>query len=244
MNILVVNGSPRGAQGNTEVLVKAFLEGAHNAGAESETIYLKDKKINHCTGCFSCWFNTPGVCIHKDDMPELMMKVPKADIVVYAVPLYIYTVTGMMKDFMDRLLPLAQPFVDIVDGLSTHPPRFKEAGERSVVLISNSGFPEPKHFSALKETFRCWVRGGNRRLSGMICCAGGCVLQIPELQNGLKWYIDLVRQAGREVVENRQIADDTQSALDQPLMKNPQLFADMANAEFSRMGIERIDWGS
>ncbi len=76
----------------------------------------------------------------------------------------------------------------------------------------------------------------------MICCAGGCILQIPGMQDGVKWYIDLVRQAGCEVVEKRRIADDTQSALDQPLMKNPQLFADMANAQFSSMGIERIDW--
>ncbi|MCE5314075.1 MAG: GNAT family N-acetyltransferase [Armatimonadota bacterium] len=240
MNILVVNGSPRGAQGNTEVLVKAFLQGAHDAGAEFETIYLKDKKINHCIGCFDCWFKTPGICVFKDDMPELMAKVPKADMVVCAVPLYIYTVTGLMKDFMDRLLPLAQPFIDLRDGMSTHPSRDNNAALKSFVLISNCGFPEPEHFLGLKETIRCWFRGDDHTIAGMICCAGGSVLQVPELQDGIKWYIDAARQAGREVVENGRIADDTQSTLDQPLIKDQKLFADMANAQFSSMGIERI----
>ncbi|MCE5324402.1 flavodoxin family protein [bacterium] len=240
MNILVINGSPHGAQGNTEVLVKTFLEGAREAGAEYETIYLKDKNIHSCIGCFNYWFKTPGVCIQQDDMPELMLKVPNADIVVYAVPLYVYTVSGIMKNFIDRLVPLSQPFVDIVDGLSIHPPRFEQAANRSVVLISNSGFPEPNHFSGLKETFRCWVRGGNRKMAGSICCAGGVLLQVPELKEKIQWYIDATRLAGREVVENGQISSETQSVLDQPLVKDQKFFADRANAYFESIGIKRI----
>lgn len=41
MKILAFNGSPRGKQGNTEVLIRLFLEGCRQAGAETETIYLK-----------------------------------------------------------------------------------------------------------------------------------------------------------------------------------------------------------
>lgn len=239
MNILVVNGSPRGAAGNTEVLVQAFLVGATSAGAQAEVVYLKDKKINHCIGCFNCWTRTPGVCIHKDDMPELLEKVKIADTIVYACPLYIYTVPGLMKDFMDRILPMAQPFINVEDGLSSHPRRY--AGPKSIVLISNSGFPEQAHFSGLKETVRCWVRGGDRTIAGMICCAGGALLRTPDLEDGLTWYTDAVREAGRQVVVDGQISDDIQATLDKPLMADQKLFAEMANAYWRSIGIKPIE---
>ncbi len=106
MRVVAINGSPRGRDGNTERILEPFLEGTRDAGAEVETIYLKDKKINHCLGCFSCWVKTPGVCVHHDDMPEILEKVIAADMLVYATPLYCYSVTGMMKDFLDRNIPL------------------------------------------------------------------------------------------------------------------------------------------
>ena len=59
---------------------------------QSFSIYLKDKDIKHCSGCFTCWTKTPGKCIHKDDMEELLHKISQADVIVYATPLYYYTV--------------------------------------------------------------------------------------------------------------------------------------------------------
>ena len=106
MKVLAINGSPRGENGNTEELLKPFLKGCEESDAEVEIVYLKDKDIKHCNGCFTCWTKTPGKCIHKDDMEELLNKISQADIMVYATPLYYFTVTGMMKDFMDRMLPL------------------------------------------------------------------------------------------------------------------------------------------
>lgn len=241
MKILVVNGSPRGASGNTEVLVEAFLEGAHEAGAQTETVYLKDKKIEHCVGCFACWTKTPGVCIHKDDMPEILQKVIEADVLVCATPLYVYTVTGIMKDFMDRIIPSAQPFIEVKDGLCSHPPRYE--GKKSIVLISNCGFPEQAHFSGLKATFKQWFRSDTKSLAGMICCAGGGMLRSPGLIEGFTWYIDAVKQAGREVVQNRKLSDETQSTLDRPLMEDQELFASMLNAMWRNMGLTPIGEG-
>lgn len=243
MKVLVVNGSPRGPQGNTAVLTDAFVSGAVEAGASVETVYLRDKKINHCIGCFTCWTKTPGVCVHKDDMPEIFAKGWDADVIVYASPLYIYTVTGMMKDFMDRMLPIAQPFIDVENGVSTHPARHGDMSEKMAVLISNCGFPEPDHFSGLKETFRCWFRGNKRSLAGMICCAGGPMLT-SGLDEGVAWYLDAVRQAGREVVTSRHISDQTQAALDRPLMEDQEAYAEMANAHWQSLGLTRIGEGS
>ncbi|HEX2951781.1 MAG TPA: flavodoxin family protein, partial [Armatimonadota bacterium] len=223
MKILVVNGSPRGAHGNTEILVQDFLAGAHEAGAESEVIYLKNKKIEYCTGCLSCWLKTPGVCIHHDDMPAILEQIKTADVIVHASPLYFFTMPALMKAFTDRLIPTAQPFIEIKNGISTHPSRYA-TGPKSAVVISNSGFPEIAHFSGLKETYRRWYRGTSCTID-MICCAGGALLGVRELKDAFTWYRDAVRQAGREIAQDGRIGEATQAILDRPLVDDHVTYA-------------------
>jgi len=229
MKILAINGSPRGKKSNTDRILQPFLEGAREAGAETETVYLKGKTINPCIGCFTCWTKTPGVCIHKDDMPKLLEKLRQADVVVYATPLYVFTVTAQMKAFMDRHIPLLQPFILERDGQYIHPPRY-ESRHGKVVLVSNCGFPERHHFSGLVETFRCFTSNPDSELVGTILCAGGELLKQPALQEGLQWYIEAARQAGREVVEQGRVAPETLETLDRPLVENPAVYSRMANA--------------
>ena len=229
MKILAINGSPRGRRSNTDRILQPFLEGAREAGAETETVYLKDLKINHCLGCFTCWTKTPGVCVHKDDMAALLPKVRQADAMVYATPLYVFTVSGLMKDFMDRLLPLADPHIVQRGAHYTHPPRYVNGpGARRVVLISNCGFPERHHFSGLVETFRRYTDDPDTELAGTLLCAGGELLAHPTLTEALRWYTDAARRAGWEFVTYGHILPETQAVLDTPLAE-PEVYAQMAN---------------
>ena len=134
MKIVAFNGSPRGKQSNTDRILQPFLDGARKAGAQTETIYLRELEINPCLGCYTCWTKTPGVCVHKDDMPPLLVKMRQADIVVYATPLYIFTVTGIMKDFMDRHIPNVQPHIVQRGEHYLHPPRYPDPKDRRLVL--------------------------------------------------------------------------------------------------------------
>ena len=240
MKVLAINGSPRGPRGNTDRILRPFLEGAREAGAQTETIYLKDKHIEHCTGCFTCWTKTPGVCIHKDDMPEILEKVREADMVVFATPLYVFTVSGLMKDFMDRLIPLVQPFILERGGHFIHPPRHPEAWPKKMVLISNCGFPQRHHFSALEETFRRFADTPDIELAGVILCAGGELLRVKALEGRFDWYLNAARKAGREVIEQGRISPETQAVLDRPLVENPAVYARMANMYWQSLGVEPI----
>ena len=240
MKILAINGSPRGAKGNTERILQPFLTGAREAGAETEIVYLKGKKIEHCLGCFTCWTKTPGVCVHKDDMPELLVKMRTAEVIVFATPLYVYTVSGLMKDFMDRMIPNIQPFIVQRGHHFIHPPRYPETGVQKVVLISNAGFPERHHFSALEETFRRLTDSPDEELVGMICCAGGELLNQEALQDGLTWYLAAAQKAGRELIEQGNISPETQAVLDRPLVDDPAVYASTANAYWESVGVEPL----
>jgi multimeric flavodoxin WrbA len=243
MKILVVQGSPKGAHGNTEVLVKAFLGGAKVAGAkDAEIVYLKDKHIKHCSGCFTCWTRTPGICIHHDDMPELLLKIRDADILVLATPLYFYTVSGLMKDFMDRTLPLEQPFMEKSGDVYHHPPRYTSA-LKHLVVISNCGFPEQSRFSGLKETFRAIVRDNDSGLKGMICCAGGPLLTGTDAHGASQWYLDAVKQSGIEVVRDGEISPETTAILERPLADSLS-YVQHINEHWQSLGVERVSAGN
>lgn len=240
MKIVAFNGSPRGEAGNTDRILQPFLTGAWEAGAVTETVYLKDKKVNHCLGCptMTCWVETPGVCVQKDDMAELLRKFRQADIIVYATPLHYFTVSGLMKDFMDRQLPLLEPYSVKRGNMYTHGPRHKEAWPKKVVLISNCAFPERHHFTALVETFqRVGDCVSEFELAAVILCAAGETFRFPigaEITEKLQQYVDAARNAGREIVDEGRIRPETQALLDSNLI-DPEIYAQEVHQFFNNV---------
>lgn len=237
MNVLAINGSPRGANGNTDILVQAFLQGIEKAGGKTETIYLNTKTIAYCTGCYACWTQTPGVCIHEDDMVELLPKMRSADMVVIATPLYGNMVTGQMKTFLDRTLPLSNPAIVEIGDEYVHPARYND-GVFRVFLISNAGFPETHHFEGLKKTFEVSTSGPRSELTGTICCAAGPMLSVPGMEEANRWYIEAVIQAGQQIVEQGSISSETQALLDRSLADKPGDYADIINAYWDRVSVK------
>ncbi len=219
MRIVAFNGSPHGERGTTNAMVTEFLAGAEEAGAEVENILLATKGIEHCRGCFACWIATPGSCIIKDDMADLLGKFNAADVVVFATPLYTDIVTGLMKTFMDRLIPLLDPHViQDAEGESRHPLRYGKAPR--TVVISNCGFPEQSHFQVLSLLFSRFAQNLHSEVIAEIYRGGGPLLvnEAPELQPLITSYFTVLGKAGREVVENLRLSEETKAALEQPLI--------------------------
>lgn len=107
MKLLAVCGSPR--KGNTEWMVERVLEGARDAGAETELVLLRKLKIELCRGCLTCETGQDGgrgSCVIKDDMAPLLAKVLEADAIVFGTPVYFYLLSALLKNFMDRTLPI------------------------------------------------------------------------------------------------------------------------------------------
>ena len=101
--VLIISSSPRKG-GNSETLAASFAKGAKEAGNEVETIYLREKQYGFCRGCFACL--KLGHCVIKDDAAEIVAKMHDADVLVFASPVYYYSVSGQLKTMLDRANPL------------------------------------------------------------------------------------------------------------------------------------------
>jgi multimeric flavodoxin WrbA len=232
MKILAAQGSPRPKASNTEILLQEFLGGARSAGAETETVYLQEKNIHPCVGCFTCWVKTPGVCIFKDDMPELLEKVRGCDILVYAFPLYNYNMTAIMKAFQERLLPLVHPHFVKTGEVYRHPPRY--AMNRKMVLISNCGFPEISHFDGIRHVFRHMEKSSGAPLIGELLMPAGQLLRVDPLKEKVQGVLQAAHRAGVEVVREGRVAGETEAQIQKPILSADQL-AGMANQTWDRL---------
>lgn len=98
--VLILSSSPRRG-GNSDRLCDRFMEGALEASNQVEKLFLRDFKIDYCTGCNTC-FNGVKPCPQRDDAAEILTRMVEADVIVMASPVYFYTVCAQMKTLIDR----------------------------------------------------------------------------------------------------------------------------------------------
>ncbi|MGE5580730.1 MAG: flavodoxin family protein [Bacillota bacterium] len=101
MKITTVLGSPRRA-GNTATVLGLFQR-MISAPHKVERIKIADYTVKGCLGCGACqWdLDSPG-CIQNDDCGDLLRRLMKTDVIVYATPLYVWGFAAQMKAFLDR----------------------------------------------------------------------------------------------------------------------------------------------
>lgn len=107
MKITVLNGSPR--KENTAAMVDAFVEGAQAAGHEVEVVHVGKMKIAGCLGCEYCHTKGEGQCVQKDDWEKVMPAYADADMVVFASPIYYFTMTAQLQAAIQRIYCVGKP---------------------------------------------------------------------------------------------------------------------------------------
>jgi putative NADPH-quinone reductase len=138
--IIAIVGTYRKGQ-TIDTAVDELLNAAQSNDAETEKIYLLDKHIEFCTNCRKCTQNKitgpRDICIHNDDMTQILDKIDAADCIVLASPINWFNVTALTKRFIERLLPYGYwPW-----GSSIPKNRVKTLTKKAV-LITSSGCPE------------------------------------------------------------------------------------------------------
>lgn len=214
MKVFCVNSSPRvGGESQTERMLNPLVEGMQEAGADVEVVNLYEKKIKNCIGCLTCWTKTPGTCIHKDDMTkELFTKWLKSDFVVYATPLYHYTVNAEMKAFIERTLPVLEPFFEQRENRTVHP--FRNTPPDAVVL-SVAGFLEQSVFDQLSSYVNLLFGQLGRLLAEIYRPS---VEFLHRYKDKKEEIYAAMNQAGRELVNSRQVRTETLNLIQQPIV--------------------------
>jgi len=114
MKIMAVNGGPR-KKWNTATLLNKVIEGAASAGAETELVYLYDLDFKGCRACYSCKLlggKSYGKCAAKDELTPVLEQIHEIDGLVVGSPIYFWSLTGVARSFLERLL---YPYVNAAD---------------------------------------------------------------------------------------------------------------------------------
>lgn len=234
MNILAINGSPKGKRSNTWRLTSAFIEGI-TAQEESgrkqapviEALSVSALDIKPCLGCFSCWSKTPGMCCIHDDMQAVIEKILWADVVIWSFPLYYFGLPGQLKNLIDRQLPMSLPFMSAETESGGHPSRYDMSGKRTVV-VSTCGFYTAKgNYDCVTSLFdRLCGKDGY----AAIFCGQGELFRVKELADRTNEYLSWVRKAGEEFASS-EISGETRDKLDRNLFPR-DVFEAMADASW------------
>lgn len=103
--VLIIQGGGR-PNGNTSQLVGAFVKGTEEAGHQVETISLMKNEVKGCLGCNACRYGKP--CIQRDSFNDMIPKIREADLLVFASPLYFWTISSRIKAFIERFYCIAE----------------------------------------------------------------------------------------------------------------------------------------
>lgn len=128
-NILVIQGGGR-PKGNTAQLISSFAKGAREAGHQVDVFSLLRYEVKGCLGCNVCRYGKP--CVQKDDFHALALKIRRADMVVFASPLYFWTISSKLKAVIERLYSIAEE--------DPNPPlgRYEKYPEKDCALLMTS----------------------------------------------------------------------------------------------------------
>ena len=108
MKILVLNGSPH-LGGATSDMGGAFTRGAQGEGHEVVSVNVAHKNIRGCLACEYCREKEKGVCCQKDDMQEIYPEILSSDMVVFASPIYYFTLSAQLQAAIHRTYSIDIP---------------------------------------------------------------------------------------------------------------------------------------
>lgn len=232
MNILLINGSPKGRRSNTYRLSKAFIKGiSQTADSVCEELTVSEMDINPCSGCFACWKSSEGKCVIEDGMKSVLNKILWADIVIWSFGLYYFNVPGKLKTLIDRQLPLALPFMLSESETGSHPARYDMSGKRHVVISTCGFFTAEGNYDSVNAMFDRILGKNNYET---VYCGQGELFRVPELHDRTDEYLRYIEQAGKEFIQGG-VEAETKKRI-QELLYPRKVFENMADASW---GIEK-----
>ncbi len=224
MKILVLNGSPKKEKSDTMHITNAFIDGMNErAKNDVKVICAVDKNIKHCNGCFTCMHNG-GICVHTDDMKEILDEIIKSDLLILSFPLYCYGMPAPLKAIVDRILPLTSMQME-----KTADERYVHSAQADVsrlkfMMICGCGFPNSKqNFEPAVLQFKLMFSGGK-----IITVPESPMFNAPEAISVTQPRLALIKRAGIEYAESFDISESLLSEICSPMIPE-EVYADIVN---------------
>ena len=217
--VLVINGSPFMAKGNTAKVLTPFIEGMKQAGASVELVYAKRLKVKPCTGTFYCWDENPGQCIIHDDMQSLYTILREAETLVLATPVYI-PLPGEMQNVINRLCPLIEPKLDRIQGRTRA--KFRtDVKIKRIALVATSGWWEKGNFGTVLRIVKELARDASVEFAGA-ALRPHASLMAENPEKAVKIY-ETCHQAGFQLVKTGKIPEDLSRIIGRPLISEKKI---------------------
>lgn len=109
--IVVITGSPR-KNGNSFAMTNAFIKAAEAKGHTVTRFDAAFKKVGGCHACETC-YSTGKACSFDDDFNVVAPAILEADVIVFTMPVYWYSIPAQIKGVIDRIYSLVVGGKDI-----------------------------------------------------------------------------------------------------------------------------------
>ncbi len=103
--VTAIVGSPQKMNSSTYKIVVDIMNSITSCAYECQKniIALSDYDIQNCKGCAKC-FATCSICQqYEDDIKQIEEKLLNSEVIIFASPVYAHNITGIMKNFIDRI---------------------------------------------------------------------------------------------------------------------------------------------
>lgn len=149
MKILAIIGSTK--VGNTSEAVRYFQQKITEKGkVDVEYLYLSDYNLEFCTGCHNCITIGEETCPHFQTVKLIEDKIIESDALILATPGYMFSVTGIMKNFLDHV------------AYNCHRPKY--FGKKAFLISSCTKWQEKSVFAPMET----WLSASGFNLVGKV----------------------------------------------------------------------------
>jgi multimeric flavodoxin WrbA len=223
IKVIAINGSPRKEKGNTTMILTSFIQGLTDAECEVELFYASQLKIKPCVcGSMECWDESPGECCIKDDMQLLYPKLRAADILILATPVYI-PLPGEMQNVINRLCPLINPYLEKREG-RTRARFHKDVKIQKILLVSTGGWWEKANFDTVVRIVEELAEAVSVEFGGAVLRPHAFMMKLKgKLTSDGKEVLNAVSRAGRELIIDGEIKQETLETISRPLISEEEL---------------------
>ncbi len=133
MEITILNGDMKQGKSDFSIYLEKLTE-RFKKNHSVDLYHLNKMNLHYCTGCFNCWWKTPGRCVINDDAEKIFRSVINSDFVIFASPLIVGFTSSSLKKITDRLIVLLHPYIKLKNAECHHLKRYDKYPDFGLIL--------------------------------------------------------------------------------------------------------------